>query len=105
MRGASIKIMKSLEGIKYILSQAKEELRERYKMKYLGIFGSVSRGEQEDNSDIDIMVDFEEGADLFDLAGLTIFLEEKLKQKVDIVPRRALREEMKESVLKDLIPV
>ena len=97
--------MNSLEVIKDILSQAKEELREKYKMKYLGIFGSVSRGEQEDDSDIDIMVDFEEGADLFDLTGLTLFLEEKFQQKVDIVPRKALREEIKESVLKDLIPV
>ncbi|MEA1928949.1 MAG: nucleotidyltransferase family protein [Candidatus Auribacterota bacterium] len=97
--------MESLEGIKEILTKAKVELSERYKMKYLGVFGSVSRGEQEDNSDIDIMVDFEEGADLFDLTGLTLFLEEKLKQKVDVVPRRALREEIKESVLKDLIPV
>ena len=69
------------------------------------LFRSVSRGEQEDDSDIDIMVDFEEGADLFDLTGLTLFLEEKFQQKVDIVPRKALREEIKESVLKDLIPV
>ncbi len=52
-----------------------------------------------------MLVDFDEDADFFDLVGLALFLEEKLKHKVDIVPRRALRDEIRESVLKEVVSV
>ena len=63
------------------------------------------RKEQEPESDIDILVDFEDEADLFDLTGLAIFLEEEFQRKVDIVPKQSLRYELRESVLKEAIPV
>ena len=47
-------------------------------------------------------MDFSEDADLFDLAGLKYFLEELLHQRVDIVPERALRDELRSSVLRDV---
>jgi len=97
--------MKTFGEIKNVLAQHKEELEQRYKVKEIRIFGSVVRGEQVEKSDIDILVDFEEGADLFHLVGLALFLEEKLNQKIDVVPKRALREEIKESVLKEAIPL
>ena len=50
-------------------------------------------------------MDFEEGADLFDMAGLATFLEEELKLRVDVVPKRALREELRESVLREVVPI
>jgi len=84
------------------LEQLKEEIKRRYKVKEIGVFGSVMRGEQKEASDIDILVDFEDGADLFDLTGLASFLEEKLGQKVDVVPKRALREEIREAVLREV---
>jgi hypothetical protein len=59
--------------------------------------------ENRENSDIDILVDFDEEADLFDMAGLSIFLQERLNIKVDIVPRRSIREELKESILKETL--
>ncbi|MCJ7498390.1 MAG: nucleotidyltransferase domain-containing protein, partial [candidate division Zixibacteria bacterium] len=82
--------MKSKEGIIKILKGIKGELK-RYRVKKIELFGSVTRSEQSKTSDIDILADFEEHADLFDLSGLALFLEEKLKQKVDVVSRRALR--------------
>ena len=71
-------------------------------MKGIGVFGSFIRGEQSDVSDIDILVDFEEGADLFDLVGLSLLLEERLQRKVDVVSKNALREELREQVLKEV---
>ena len=95
--------MKTVEEIKQILIMHKEELREKFKVKELMIFGSTIRGERKRKSDIDILVDFEEGADLFDLVGLSLFLERKLQRKVDIVPKRVLRKEIRESVLKEAV--
>lgn len=88
-------ILKTLEGLR-------EELRKKYKVKAIGVFGSVIREEQKETSDIDVLVDFEDDADLFDLTGLALFLEEKLNQKVDVVSKRALREEIKEGILKEV---
>lgn len=51
--------MKTLEEIKHILAQHKEELRQNYKIKDIGIFGSVVRGEQKRKSDVDVLVDFD----------------------------------------------
>ena len=95
--------MKTVKEIKQILIMYKEELREKFKVKELMIFGSTIRGEKKRKSDIDILVDFEEGADLFDLVGLSLFLESKLQRKVDIVPKRVLRKEIRESVLKEAV--
>jgi hypothetical protein len=87
------------------LRQLKPQIKERYKAKQLQLFGSFVRGEQKGSSDIDILVDFEEGADLFDLIGLEIFLEEELERKVDVVPRRALRVELQESILREAVSI
>jgi len=95
--------MKTAKEIKKILLPIKKELKEKFKVKEIEVFGSTVRGERKKKSDIDILVDFEEGADLFDLVGLSLFLEKKLKQKIDIVPKRALRDEIKTSVLKEVL--
>lgn len=52
-----------------------------------------------------MLVEFEEGADLFDLMGLTLYLEEALQREVDVVPKRALRVEIQESVLHEVVPL
>ena len=56
------------------LRAKKGEVERRYHVKRMGLFGSYSRGEQKAGSDIDILVDFHDGADLFDLAGLKNYL-------------------------------
>ncbi|MCJ7578734.1 MAG: nucleotidyltransferase family protein [candidate division Zixibacteria bacterium] len=95
--------MKTLEEIKKLLGQYKQELEEKFKVKEIGIFGSTIREEQRQTSDIDLLVDFKDEADLFDLMGLGLFLEEKLSQRVDVVPKRAIREEIKDRVLKEVV--
>lgn len=84
-----------------ILKNLKSEIRQRYKAEVKGIFGSYVRGEQKAGSDIDVLVEFDKGANLLDLTGLSIFLEEKLHCSVDIVPVSAIRSELKDSILKE----
>ncbi|XCH48411.1 nucleotidyltransferase family protein [Thermodesulfovibrio sp. 3462-1] len=56
--------MKSLEEIKEKLKELKPYLKERYKVKEIGIFGSYVRGEQREKSDLDILVGFDESAEI-----------------------------------------
>lgn len=96
--------MKNKEETVKAIKALQEELK-KYKVLDIGLFGSIVRGEQKQTSDIDVLVDFAEDADLFDLVGLGLFLEEKLGQKVDVVPRKALRKELREGVLKEVVTV
>jgi len=70
--------MKRIEEIIKRLNGLNKEIRKQYKAEVIGIFGSYVRGEQKKKRDLDVLVKFYEGATLFDLVGLTIFLEEKL---------------------------
>ncbi|GAK55083.1 DNA polymerase, beta domain protein region [Candidatus Vecturithrix granuli] len=88
-----------------ILQSAKLDSLRQYKADLKGIFGSYSREEQRKDSDVDILVEFQPGATLFDLSGLRDFLEQKLKIKVDIVSSRALKEETKPFIHHDLMPI
>jgi hypothetical protein len=97
--------MMNIDSILATLKELKPVISTRYKAKEIGLFGSFVRGEQTANSDIDVLVEFEEGADLFDLIGLGSYLEEALQRKVDIVPKRALRAELRESVLREVVAV
>ncbi|KJU87133.1 nucleotidyltransferase [Candidatus Magnetobacterium bavaricum] len=91
------------ESVIQVLSSVAEESLMRYNARILGIFGSVARGDDTDNSDIDVLVDFTEKADLFDFVGLAIFLEEKFNRNVDVVPSDNIRSEIRDAVMKDAI--
>ena len=95
--------MKNRQEIILILKRLKGYLRRRYKVKEVGIFGSLIKGHHTPKSDIDILVDFEHGADFLNLVGLSLYLEEKLNRRVDVVLKRVLREEIKDSVLKAIV--
>jgi uncharacterized protein len=68
-------------------------------------FGSYVRGDNTDESDIDILVDLPRGKSLFDLAGLQIDLEDKLKKTVDVVTYRSVCPHLKESILSNQYPI
>jgi len=91
------------EDILTKLRELKPIITARYKVKEIGLFGSVVRGEQSQTSDIDVLVEFEEGADLFDFTGLNLYLEDVLQREVDLVPKRALRAESREMVLCEVV--
>jgi len=95
--------MKTLKEIRDIIEQYKEEIGREYNAEIVAVFGSYIRGEQTEKSDVDLIVRFKEGATLFDFVGLAEFLEEKLNVKVDIVSESAIREELREKILKEAV--
>lgn len=90
-------------GVIKILTSLKDGVKRQYRAEIRGIFGSYVTGRAKKTSDIDILVNFDAEADMFDLIDLSSFLEKKLKRKVDIVPQDALRKEIRESVLREAI--
>ena len=71
----------------------------------LRIFGSVARGDCDDRSDYDFLVDLEPGRSLLDLGGLLMDLQELLHKKVDVITPRALRPRIRDSVLREGVPL
>ena len=97
--------MQSKDEILDILRRLLPEVQLRYKVQSLMLFGSFARDEQVRESDVDILVDFSEGADLFDLTGLGCFLEDVLQRKGDVVSRKAVRKGIAETVFHGAIAV
>ena len=69
------------------------------------VFGSISRGEEGPDSDIDFLIDFEEDRSLFDLVGLKLELEEFLGHKVDLVTENAMHRLISSKVMKEAVPL
>jgi hypothetical protein len=65
------------------------------------VFGSVARGEADEESDIDLLVDLEPGRGLLDLGGLLMDLQDLLGRKVDVATERGLKERIRDRVLRD----
>ncbi len=97
--GRSIKI----HDIQALIKQHRNEIRQMFKAEIIGIFGSYARGEEKAGSDVDILVNFVNGATLFDLVGLGDYLEEMLGIPVDVVSVRALHPMMRDDVLRELV--
>jgi hypothetical protein len=93
----------TVECILTTIRSLKDLIKQNYKAEIKGIFGSYVRGEQTSQSDVDVLVEFHTGADLFDFVGLSQFLEERLNCKVDVVPLSSLREEIKPYVLREAV--
>jgi len=82
--------MTELTSIKQILSQLKPELKQKYFVNSLGLFGSIVRDDFTDKSDVDIIVDFSKpiGIEFIDLAD---YIESKLSKKIDLVSRNGVK--------------
>ncbi len=96
--------MRTKEDITKILRDNKTELIARYPIKELALFGSFSRGDQKEDSDIDILVEFSApiGLQFVDLAEELEYL---LANKVDLVSRNGIKEKYFEVIEPDLIYV
>ena len=79
------------------------ELSDRYGVESLGIFGSFVRGEQREDSDLDILVEFSRTPGLFDFVALKIELAELLEVDVDLVMKRALKPQIGERILQEVV--
>jgi len=95
--------MKKLEEIKNILAEHRGELRQKYKVKKIGVFGSFVRGEQRKRSDIDLLVEFEETPSLFEFMDLEEYLSKILGLKVDLVTKDALKPRIGEQILREVV--
>ena len=98
--------METLSDLKNLLTQHKDELISQFKITEIGIFGSYAQSKQTADSDIDIIVEFQNGAKTFDnYMGLKLHLEELFGKNVDLVLRQTIREELKPSILSGTIYV
>lgn len=94
-----------LSEVLAILRELRDEARQRYRAEIVGVFGSYARDEAHRRSDLDVLVRFLEGASLFDLVGLADFLEENLGLRVDVVSERAIRPELRERILSEVVRI
>jgi predicted nucleotidyltransferase len=97
--------MKKLDEIRRILEGCKTIIKKEFKVKEIGIFGSYVRGEQEEDSDIDILVEFSEPVGFFTFLDLEEYLKELLGIKVDLVSKKALKPTVGQYILQEMIPV
>jgi predicted nucleotidyltransferase len=81
------------------------ELAAQYGASHIRIFGSVARHSSDDQSDIDFLVEMEPGRTLFDLGGLSYDLEVLLKRRVDVCTVPLLREQVRERIISEAIPL
>src|SRR3990170_2079844 len=94
-----------LETIIIILKEHKQEMRDKYGVKEIGIFGSYVRGEQREGSDVDVLVEFEQEArpSLFGFVALQEELCDLLGTKVDLVDRRGLKPYIGRRILSEVV--
>ena len=97
--------MRTLSEIEKILRDQKPILRERFRVKEIGIFGSVVRGEQKETSDIDLLVEFEEPIGLIKYVGLQNFLSDRFGARVDLIAKSGLKPRISRQILKEVIYV
>ncbi|MEN3185654.1 MAG: nucleotidyltransferase family protein [Atribacterota bacterium] len=91
--------MKTLEEIKTLLMKHREDLKTRYGVREIGIFGSYVRGKAGEESDLDILVDFENPLSLLRIVALEHELQDLLGVKVDLVPKKNVRKELEKEIL------
>lgn len=81
------------------------ELKKKYPIKYIGVFGSYVRGEQSASSDLDVLVEFNGSITLLGYARLENELSDKLGIKVDLVSKTALKPRIGKHILSEVVEV
>ena len=82
-----------IENLRQTMVEMQDVIRQKYKAEIKGIFGSHIRSDFHADSDLDLLVDFDDSADLMDHVNLQRFLEDRLACKVDVISQRSHREE------------
>ena len=95
----------SLQRYLSILRENLPELRKRYGVRSLGVFGSYVRGEETPRSDLDILVEFAQVPDLFKFMDLEDHLRSLLRVKVELVSRKALKGSIGGRILSEVVSV
>jgi predicted nucleotidyltransferase len=95
-------------GIEQILKQKRDDILKiasHYGARKVRVFGSVVRSEDGPDSDVDFLVDLEEGRSLMDLGGLLMDLQKLLGRNVDIVTEKGLHWYIKDQILREAKPI
>jgi len=93
---------KMLDRIRRIVNGKRLTLTERFKVKEIAVFGSIVRGEHEETSDIDILVEFREPIGLFKFLELEEYLSDLIGRKVDLVSKKALKPRIGKHILSEV---
>jgi len=95
--------MKPRDEIIGKLRRMQPDLRQRYPIREMGIFGSYARGEQTEDSDVDILVTLGEGIGLIEFAGLRQDLSDALGLRVDLVMKGPLKRRIGRRILSEAV--
>ncbi len=98
-------MMETLDEIKNILRKQEPLLKATYQVSKIGVFGSFARGENDKDSDVDILIEFSHPIGFFKFIKLENYLSEIIGRKVDLVTNNALKSIMRDDVLRDTIYV
>lgn len=109
LKSARGKVQRKQPSLKQIIRKLRRhlpELRRRYKVNYLGVFGSWVHGEQRKRSDVDILVEFDEAPTFFEFIRLENTLSDLLDvRKVDLVMKSALKPTIGRYILEEVVSV
>ena len=95
----------SLEEILQTLQGQRTALKENYRIKSLGVFGSYVRSDNKPKSDLDLLVEFDRVPTMFEFVRLERYLTAILGVKVDLVMKSALKPEIGKRILAEVVPV
>jgi len=94
--------MKTFDEIKELLQRHKETFREQYGLKEIGIFGSYVRGEEDAESDLDILIELEKPIGFVRFIRLENALSQLLGVRVEIVTKKALKPYIGKRILEEV---
>jgi hypothetical protein len=95
--------MKRLDEIRAIITQHRDILAEKYGVAVVGVFGSCVRGKERRGSDIDLLAEILRPISLLEIVGAELYLSDLLRAKVDLVPKRDVREELRETIFREAV--
>lgn len=95
--------MTKLDKFREILKQHKYDLKDRFKLKNIGLFGSYVNKKQNRKSDLDILVEFKEAPGLLKFIELEEYLSKTIGVKVDLVMKQALKPAIKKYILREVV--
>ena len=94
-----------VDSIKKKIRENMSYLREKYRVRTIGIFGSYVRGENGTDSDLDVLVEFDEPPTLLEFIALERYIGELTGRKVDLVMKTALKPRIGEHILEEVVYV
>lgn len=95
----------NMDTVKGRIQRDLKFLKNTYKVKSMGVFGSVARGDNNPSSDIDIIVEFSEPIGMFKFIGLEEYLGKLTGRKVDLVTKKALKPAISKEILQEVVYV